>query len=199
MINKITLILLLFSFSFSAIAQQQYQLDTKKSKILWKIETVGKHNGYILFSYGKLEYNTKGTPLTASFIIDMKNIKSLDRPTEKGRGEIDNELRTPGFFDVEVYPTATMIVKQIFVTPVLNVFRITGDLTIKGITHRIEFNASIIKNGNTIKAKANFNIARIKWNIDFKEKPNEWSFTSAIKNKMIDDDIQIALDLTFGK
>jgi polyisoprenoid-binding protein YceI len=199
MINKITTILLLCSLSFLANAQKSYQLDIKKSKILWKIETVGKHNGQILFSWGKLDYSPKGEPAAASFIMDMNKMTSLDRPTEKGRSEIDNELRSPGFFDVPVYPTATMVVKQIFKTPASNVLRVTGDLTIKGISHRIEFNAAIVKNGELITAKANFNIARKKWNIDFKEKPNDWDFTAAIKNKMIDDDIQISLDLTFGK
>ncbi|TCC90334.1 YceI family protein [Pedobacter frigiditerrae] len=199
MINKITIILLLFSLSFSATAQKSYSLDIKKSKISWKIETVGKHNGQILFSWGKLDYSPKGEPTAASFIMDMNKMTSLDRPTEKGRAEIDTELRSPGFFDVAVYPTATMIVKQILKTPTPNVFRVTGDLTIKGITHRIEFNAAIVKKGELITAKANFNIARKKWNIDFKEKPNDWDFTAAIKNKMIDDDIQISLDLTFGK
>ncbi|WP_316766090.1 YceI family protein [Pedobacter frigiditerrae] len=199
MINKITIILLLCSLSFSAMAQKSYPLDTKKSKILWKIETVGKHNGQILFSWGKLDYTAKGKPLTASFIMDMNEMTSLDRPTEKGRAEIDKELRSPGFFDVPVYPTATMVVKQIFKTSTSNVFKVTGDLTIKGITHRIEFNSTIVKNGELITAKANFNIARKKWNIDFKEKPNDWDFTAAIKNKMIDDDIQISLDLIFGK
>lgn len=199
MINKFTIILLVCSLSFSAVAQKSYPLDTKKSKILWKIETVGKHNGQILFSWGKLDYTLKGEPLTASFILDMNKMTSLDRPTEKGRAEIDKELRSKGFFDVPVYPTATMVVKQIVQLPTPNVFRVTGDLTIKGITHAIEFNAAIVKKGELITAKANFNIARKKWKIDFKEKPNDWDFTAAIKNKMIDDDIQIALDLTFGK
>lgn len=199
MINKVTIILLFCSLSFLAMAQKSYTLDIKKSKILWKIETVGKHNGQILFSWGKLDYTSKSEPLTASFIIDMNKITSLDRPTEKGRAEIDKELRSKGFFDVPVYPTATMVVKQIFKTPAPNVFRVTGDLTIKGITHRIEFNTTIIKKGELITAKASFNIARKKWNIDFKEKPNDWDITAAIKNKMIDDDIQISFDLIFGK
>jgi hypothetical protein len=104
MINKIKIILLLALIHFSAQAQQRYQLDTKKSRILWKVETVGRHNGYLLFNKGTLDYSSKGEPSTGDFTMDMKSIRSTDRPTAAGRQEVDKELTTAGFFDTGAYP-----------------------------------------------------------------------------------------------
>ncbi|MCQ6958581.1 YceI family protein [Mucilaginibacter aquariorum] len=199
MINKIKIILLLVLLQFSAQAQQRYQLDTKKSRILWKVETVGRHNGYLLFNKGTLDYSPKGEPSTGDFTMDMKSIRSTDRPTAAGRQEIDKELTTTGFFDTGVYPTATMSVTGIMPSSQPSVFRVSGDLTIKGITKPIEFNATINKKGDIIGVKANLSIDRTKWNIDLQEKPKQWDFLAAVKDKMIADDIMITLDLAFHK
>ncbi|TKC09953.1 YceI family protein [Pedobacter polaris] len=198
MINKTTLILLLCVLSLSVKAQN-YLLDIKKSKILWKIETVGKHNGYILFSSGKLNYSGKGQPTTAYFTINMNGMRSMDRPTAKGREKIDIELRSPGFFDVNIHPTATMDVKQILPTPTPLIYRVRGNLTIKGITNPIEFTAAIVKKGEVITVKSNLTIARAKWKIDLQEKPKDHDFFATIKDKMMPEDIMITLDLTFHK
>ena len=197
MINKIKIILLLALIQFSAKAQQRYQLDTKKSRVLWKVETVGRHNGYLLFNKGTLDYSPKGEPSTGDFTMDMKSIRSTDRPTAAGRQEIDKELTTTGFFDTGAYPAATMSVIRIVPSPQPSVFRVNGNLTIKGITKPIEFNASINKNGDIVSVKANLSIDRTKWNIDLQEKPKQWDFLAAVKDKMIADDIMITLDLAF--
>jgi polyisoprenoid-binding protein YceI len=199
MINKIKIVLLLLPLYFSAQAQQRYQLDTKKSRTLWKVETVGRHNGYLLFNKGTLDYSPKGEPSAGYFTMDMKSIRSTDRPTAAGRQEVDKELTTAGFFDTGVYPAATMSVIHIVPTPQPSVFKVSGDLTIKGITKPIEFNASINKKGDIVSVKANLSINRTNWNIDLQEKPKQWDFLAAIKEKMIADDILITLDLVFHK
>jgi polyisoprenoid-binding protein YceI len=92
-----------------------------------------------------------------------------------------------------------MSVIHIVPTPQPFVFRVSGGLTIKGITKPVEFNASINKKGDIISIKANLSIDRTKWNIDLQEKPKQWDFLSAIKEKIIADDILITLDLAFHK
>lgn len=192
-------ILLLLLMQLSVQAQQRYTLDNKKSKILWKVETIGKHHGYILFSSGRLDYLPNGNPAIGHFIIDMKSMRSSDRPTPKGRAEIDNQLRSPDFFDVARYASAIMEVKQLLPTSTPSVFRVNGNLTIKGITKPIEFNATINKKGDIISVKANLKIDRTKWNIDHKPDPKPTDFFGTLKDKMMTDDIQITLDLTFHK
>ncbi|KQC01804.1 YceI family protein [Pedobacter sp. Hv1] len=199
MIKKTQLILLLLLVQLGVQAQQRYTLDNKKSKILWKVETIGKHHGYILFSSGRIDYLPNGNPAVGSFVMDMKSMRSSDRPTPKGRGEIDNQLRSPDFFDVAHYPSATMEVTQLLPTSTPLVFRVNGKLTIKGISHPIEFNATINKKGDLVSVKANLKIDRTKWNIDHKPDPKPMDFFGTIKDKIMTDDIQITLDLAFHK
>lgn len=193
------LILLLLLMQLGAQAQQRYSLDNKKSKISWKVETIGKHHGYILFSSGRLDYLPNGNPAVGYFVMNMKSMRSSDRPTPKGREEIDNQLRSPDFFDVTRYPLATMEVTQLLPTSTPLVYRVNGNLTIKGIRNPIEFNASINKKGDIISVKANLKIDRTKWNIDHKPDPKPMDFFGTIKDKIMTDDIQITLDLTFHK
>lgn len=192
-----TLFLLLIQWS--AQAQQRYAIDTKKSKIFWKVETIGKHHGYILFNNGRLDYAHNGEPNNGYFIIDMKSMRSNDRPTPKGRAELDVQLRSLDFFDVAHYPSATMEVKQVTPTGTPSIYKVKGNLNIKGISNPVEFNANFSKNGALINVKAQLKIDRTKWNIDHKPEPKAIDFFGTLKDKMMTDDIEIKLDLTFYK
>jgi polyisoprenoid-binding protein YceI len=70
-------------------------------------------------------------------------------------------------------------------------------LTIKEIANPVEFSAAIIKKKDLISATANTTIDRVKWNIDMQPKREAWDFVSALKNKVITDEIAISLNLTF--
>ncbi len=199
MIKLTQTLFLLLLMQLGVQAQQRYTLNNKKSKILWKVETIGKHHGDILFSSGRLDYSSIGQPTTGYFIIDMKNMRSNDRPTPQGRAQIDAQLRSPDFFDVAHYASATMDVKQITSTSNPLIFKVKGNLTIKGISNPVEFNASINKKADVISVKANLSINRTKWNIDHKPDPKPLDLFGVIKDKMMTDDILITLDLLFAK
>ncbi len=194
---QITLGLLCIHLSIQA--QQRYAIDNKKSKINWKVETIGKHHGYILFNNGRLDYAHNGEPNNGYFIIDMKSMRSNDRPTPKGREELDKQLRSLDFFDVAHYPSATMDVKQVTPTATASIYKVKGNLTIKGISNAIEFNATFSKKGDLVQVKAKLSIDRTKWNIDHKPEPKPMDFFGTLKDKMMTDDIMIELDLTFYK
>jgi polyisoprenoid-binding protein YceI len=200
MINKLNITLLFLSLQLSAYAQQMYKLDLKKSKILWDAKnTMGKHYGFILFKSGSINYAANDKPTTATFNLDMNNIKSTDSKTETGKQKVDGQLKTEGFFYVAKYPTATMNVKQITQIGNSTNFKVSGDLTIKGITHPISFNSNINKNGNNISATANLKIDRKKWNINHEPKASSFNFYATIKDKVIADEIDITLNLAFMK
>jgi hypothetical protein len=58
--------------------------------------------------------------------------------------------------------------------------------------------AAIRKKGNTVIAKADLEIHRLKWNIDLQPEPKAWDFFSAVKDKMIADEIVVSLNLVFN-
>lgn len=195
--HKLTIILLLVMLQLTAKAQQTYQLDVKKSKLLWKSpKTMGKgHFGYLLFSFGNLSYSAAGQPVGGFFSIDMNTLNSTDRKTAKDKKEVDDLLKNKDFFAVDQYPTTVMNVKQIIRTNQPNVFKVKGDLTIRGITNPIEFLATITKNGNAIRATGEIKVDRIKWNIH--HQPKTWDPFAALKDKAIADEFPITLDLYF--
>lgn len=199
MINRSFVLFLLAVIGFSAPARQIYKLDIKNSKILWKApKTMGnRYYGFLLFNYGSLKYAPGGKPESGSFGMDMNSISSTDHSSAMENQKVDAELKGDDFFQVAQYPSGTMVVKQIAPGDRPNVFMVKGDLTIKQVTNTIEFPAVIVKTGNMVKVTAELVINRGKWNI--KPQPKNLDFLSAIKEKVIADEIPVALELVFGK
>ena len=200
MLNKPAIILILAMFQLSTYAQQTYQLDVKKSKILWSNrQAMGGHYGYLLFNSGSLNYTPGGEPADGMFSLDMNSIRSTDHAQAAANQKVDKELRTEGFFAIDRYPAATMNVKQIARMGNPTTFKVMGDLTIKGIKNSIEFIAVIKKNENTVNVVAELKVHRLKWNIGVKPQPNSWDVLSTLKDKLIDDEIQVSFNLVFNK
>lgn len=193
------MIFLLTVIQFSTKAQQRYQLDAKRSKLQWKISTMGNHFGYLLFSSGILDYSVKGEPQIGFFTMDMNSIKSTDGKKPQDITRVNEEIKQPNFFDVKKYPTATMKVKSIKKTEKLNYYNIAGDLTIRGITKPITFLASIQEAANQVNIFAELKIDRTEWNIHHIPKPKTSDFFTVMKDKMMENEINIVLDLSLTK
>lgn len=189
--------LLLVAIQLSANAQQTYQLDIKKSRLIWSTgKTMGKHTGDIRFSSGTLNYSNPGKITNGSFKIDMNSMRAIEKEAADFQ-RVNKELKSPTFFDVVKHPTATMQVKQVNSTVNLDVYKVNGDLTIRGITHPISFLATIKKTGNEVRAIANLKIDRIKWNINHQQKRTTFNIVDIVKDKAMADEIPISLDLWF--
>jgi len=190
---------------FPVLAQQKngaqdvvYQLDVKKSKLFWKAPK-NRHNGFILFNSGTLSNFIAGRPTRGTFSINMNSMRSTDEASDAGRKKVDDKLRSEDFFAVSRYPTAAMLVKQILPEQNPATYRVSGALTIKGVTNPIEFTTIMKQNGSTITATANTNISREKWNINHQPQPTSWDFLARMKDNLVDDDIPVSLELVFTK
>ena len=190
---------------FPVLAQQikdtqdaVYQLDVKKSKLFWKAPK-NRHNGFILFNSGTLSNFTAGRPTRGTFSINMNSMMSTDEASAAGRKNVDDKLRSEDFFAVSRYPTATMLVKQILPEQNPATYKVSGELTIKGVTKPIEFTTIMKQNGNTITATAKTNISREKWTINHQSQPAPWDLLASIKDNLVDDDIPVSLELVFNK
>ncbi len=199
------LMVLTGSICFTAQAQQKkgnqdvvYQLDVKKSKLLWKAPN-NKHHGFILFHSGTLSSFTAGHPTQGHFSIDMKSMRSTDQDSAVERKKVDDELRSEGFFAVSKYPTATIVVSKIIPEPNRTTFRVYGKLTIKDVTKPLEFTTVMKQQGSVITATANLNINREDWKINLQQKPKSWNLLDSMKDQFVDDYIPVSLDLVFTK
>ncbi len=175
-----------------------YQLDIKKSKLLWTAPK-NKHNGFILFNEGKLNNISAGWPTSGTFNINMNSMRSTSEDTPDGRKKVDDKLRADDFFAVAKYPTATMLVKRIVPEPNGSTFKIYGDLKIKDVTKSIEFTAIMKQNGNALTATASTNISRSNWSISHPPASAAWNILDRLKDNLIANDIPITLNLVFNK
>jgi len=200
MIKKSAMLLLLVLLQLSALAQKTYQLDIKKSKILWdNRKTMGGHHGYMLFNSGSLAFSPNADNNNGVFVIDMNNMKATDSDKPAENESVNKKLRQNNYFDMDKYPTAIMTVKQLVRTEKANTYKVSGTLTIKSITNPVEFEATLRPKGNTINATAVTTIDRLKWHIAMQAPNKPWDMFGAIQNKMIADQILITLNLVFVK
>ena len=193
------LLLMLQPIAYTQQLPQTYQLDTKKSKILWNTgKLMGGHHGYLLFNSGSLQYSAAGEPLNGYFNMDMNSIRSTDNDKETARKRVDADLRKDDFFAADQYPAAVMSVKKITRIGSSANYKVAGDLTIKGITNPIEFVATITTKDNSTHITANVDIHRQLWKIHSKPQPITSDFLTGIKEKLVPD-IHVSLDLVLSK
>jgi polyisoprenoid-binding protein YceI len=185
------------------LAQQKqdavvYQLDVKKSKLFWKAPK-NRHNGFILFNSGTLSNFTDGKPTRGAFSINMNSMRSTDETSVTDRKRVDDKLRSEEFFAVSKYPVATIVVSKIIPESNGTTFKVYGELTIKDVTKPIEFTTIMKQNGSIITATANVNISRANWNINHQPEPGSWDLVGGLKDKLVDNDIPVSLELVFTK
>lgn len=160
-------------------AQEKLEINTSKSSIKWIGEYVfsfSGHYGNISFKEGYFIKN-KDVITGGEFIIDMNSITNSDIKTQKANLSLVNHLKNPDFFDVKKHPTAKLKIKSVEYFD-NNQVRVYADLTIKGITHPIKFNAELNYAKKSLVTK--FKINRKKWNVNYKSKMKDSPISDAI-------------------
>ena len=137
------------------------QLSGKGSKISESHEgTVNIKKGVLIIGEGLL--------VGGEFVFDMNSISTTDM-SEKYNQKLDNHLKNEDFFNVELYPTASIVIKRAMKYKD-NKYNLVGELTIKDITRPIKFQANVDINGLNFSAQSKIKIDRTKWDITYKSK-----------------------------
>ena len=188
-----------------SIATQGIMLpaDLGASTIHWVGSKVGvgdEHNGMI--SLKSAELMLTGDQLTGGkFVIDMRTIANLDEKGES-KHKLETHLKSADFFNVDSFPEAIFEITSVESAPQdTNTHRITGNLTMRGVSKSVTFPAKVEMMGGKMVAKANFAIDRTLWNVMYSSDRNEgWKKTEAKwKDKLISNDIKIQLTLVANK
>jgi polyisoprenoid-binding protein YceI len=179
---------------------QIFVVDTNDSRIRFTGHGVGKnHPGIFRLDSGTVAV-TDEKITGGSFIID---IHSMD--LEQKGGMFDEKLRphlmSGDFFDAEKFRTAKFQITKIepyerndkdsSIVEGAN-FNISGNFTLKDVTKNITFPARIDLDGNTLKAKGNFDIDRRQWNMNYGN-------DKTLGDKFISEKVNIELDLKAKK
>jgi polyisoprenoid-binding protein YceI len=185
---------ILFLVAFKPSAPETFKVDTKNSSIAWVAGKVGgSHEGIIKLSSGNLVFEGNNLK-SGAFAIDMASMTITDLKGTANRS-LMNHLKGEDFFAVTKHPTSTFELTNVSATGT-NRVNVSGNLTIKGITHPITFPATIKKQKNAVAAVAKgIKVDRTKYDIKYRSK----SFFGDIGDKAIDDEFEIAINLVAKK
>lgn len=203
LITSIVVCAILFATSINTFAGNTFNANASTSKVEWTAKKVlSGHNGIVNIKDGSITID--GDNLTAaSFNVDMTSIKVLDLKSDnEGLGKLTGHLRSDDFFSVDKHNTASFKMKSAKLksnkvengTKVLR-YTITGDLTIKGITKSITFDAQVKDLGDKAEAYAFLKVDRTNYDIKYGSK----NFFEGLGDKAIDNEFTLNISLQLSK
>lgn len=169
-----------------------FGLQTQQSEVAWLGQTIigRSHNGTMGVKSGEL-YVYDGTILGGRIDMDMNQIVVLDIENPENNARLKGHLMSDDFFAVDRYPVSTLEIASF--EPIEGAaagepnYRVTGNLTIRGITHGIAFNAFVDQQENSIHAMADFAFDRSMYEVRFRS----GRFFENLGENLIIDDINL--------
>ena len=164
-----------------------YNIETSQSQIIWTGREVStsSHYGTLDFVSGNFEISN-GIITNGEFIVDMTSINNQDM--DGGSKErLEGHLKSDDFFSVESHPTATLSIENSELISE-GKWSITGNLSIKGYTHPVNFEMISSEDG----WYADLVFDRSKYDVRFRS----GSFFENLGDKLIYDDIELSINLT---
>jgi len=194
MIRNITLFTLaaLLGFAFTPLKDTiaVLNVDTEQSVIKWDgYKVTGKHNGTVDLKSGNLEFD--GEQLVGgNFTMDMTSITVLDL-TGNYKAKLEGHLKSDDFFGVEKHPTAKFEITRVVSRGMPGDYKVEGDLTVKGITKPIRFNAKVTEENGVKVARADMKLDRTDYNVRY----GSGSFFDNLGDKTIYDEFDLSVEL----
>jgi len=120
------------------------------------------------------------------FVIDMTSITVTDLEG-KYKEKLEGHLKSDDFFGIENHPTSTLTITS--ASKDGNIYEVNGDLTIKGVTHPINFELEMGESA----AITSFKIDRTKYGIRY----GSGSFGDNMGDKAISNKFLLNITLKF--
>lgn len=188
----------IFKSQPTSSSDTKWELNQKESKLQW----IGKpivgsgHEGTIQFISGSIITSSAGMITQGELVVDMNTIKNTDMKPDDGGKDLEEHLKNEDFFTVEKFPRANISIIKVTPDPTFKTsgrVKLTGLLTIKGITNQVEFLAIVAGTKENMNVKCELTIDRTKWDINYQSK----SIFKNLKDGIISDDIKLEIDLKF--
>lgn len=174
--------------------------DLEASSIEWLgTKPTGTHVGTLAIKEGTI-YLKDGKLIGGNFIMDMNGISVKDIKDVTMNQNLVNHLKSVDFFHVDSFPTANFIFTTI--TPIEDAaatanglrptHRIEGNLTMRGITRKVNIAAQINISSEGVQAKTpQFVLNRTEWNVNYGSK----SIFANLKDNFINDEMGVTITL----
>jgi polyisoprenoid-binding protein YceI len=165
---------------------QTFEIVSTQSNIDWVGKKVtGAHNGTIGVKEGSITLQD-GQLTGGKFTIDTAAIKILDITDPATNAQFAGHLASDDFFAIEKYPEATLQITRVSGNHVV------ADLTIKGITHPVDFDTLINVNGELLTASSKLVIDRTRYGIKFRS----GNFFKDLGDTLIYNDFELTVSIT---
>jgi len=165
---------------------QKFEIVSAQSNIDWVGKKVtGAHNGTIAVKEGEIILND-GKLTGGKFIIDTTSIKILDVTDPATNAQFFGHLASDDFFSTDKYPEAVLEITSVTGN------HIEGNLTIKGITHPVGFDAVINVNDDLLTATGKLVIDRTKYEMRFRS----GNFFKDLGDTLIYNDFELNVSVT---
>lgn len=188
----------LIGFAFTEpVEVVSYKVDASNSQVEWLAKKVtGQHNGSVALQEGSLEY-TDGRLSGGKFVVDMTSITVLDLQGNM-KGKLEGHLKSPDFFAVEEFPTATFEITKAVPRGVAGEYKVEGNLTVKGITK--EITVPIVKLEESDKGVKTVDAINLTLDrTDFDVRYGSGTFFSNLGDKTIYDDFELTINVAANK
>ena len=187
--NALTLILTLIAGGAATatepVAEVKTEVSTDKSTVTWKAYKVtGSHYGTVALQSGSLMFDN-GQLTGGEFVVDMTTLTANDLEGE-WKDKLVGHLKSEDFFSVEKHQTSSLVFTEVKQTG-KNSYKVTGNLTIKGITKPVSFDMSVYGS----KATATMKVDRAQYDIRY----GSGSFFDNLGDKTIYDEFDMVVDL----
>lgn len=176
----------------------RWELNQKESKLLWMGKPIvgSGHDGTIQFVSGSLTTSSTGQIIQGELVVDMNTIQNTDMKPDDGGKDLEEHLKNDDFFSVTKFPRANFSIIKVVPSNTYKTtgqIKITGLLTIKGITNQVELEATTTSSKENVQVKGELIIDRTKWDINYQSK----SIFKSLKDGIISDEIKLTVDLKF--
>lgn len=149
-----------------------YSVDTGKSMVEWIGRNLNStHRGTMRVANGQLRVRSGGLK-SGDITVDVRSLENTDIPDPAMRRVLEAHLKSDDFFDVEMFPVAKLVIRSSSplpdATPGSPNQQVRADLTIKDVTHPIEFPAIISGSADrSLIGVAELEIDRTRWNVRY--------------------------------
>ncbi|MDA3615085.1 YceI family protein [Polluticaenibacter yanchengensis] len=167
----------------------KFNIQTESSTVNWTGKKVlGLHTGTIQIKSGFLSFE-KEEIINGEIVIDMTSIIITDIADRAIYKEFFDHLNNDDFFSVNQFKTASLKIRS--GRKEASHYRINGDLTIKDITHPIQFIATVEIFTDFLHALGEIKIDRTLYNIRY----GSGKFLPNLGDKLIYDEFVLQFKL----
>jgi polyisoprenoid-binding protein YceI len=173
-----------------------YAIDKSASTVKWEgaklTETV--HTGTVGITEGSLSAR-QGKLEAGNFAIDMNSITNSDLTDTAYANKLMGHLKSADFFQTDSFPTARFEISGVEAATSPDSAKVTGNLTLKGVTKSISFPAKVSLSDSTVDASARITINRNDWGVIWGGTQTDKKIKDYLKNNLIKDDISFDVAL----